>query len=111
MKRRAPAKTGEPSPPTRAPPAAEASAGSAAATATGLLTLRTRPWARVTVDGDPYGSTPLFRVRLPVGTRTVRLVNEAKGLERTVDVEVRAGQTTKLDLDLATGQRPKSEGK
>jgi serine/threonine-protein kinase len=55
---------------------------------TGRLTLDADPWAQVYIDGRLVGPTPLFEHRVPAGSVTVRLVNEALGLDKTVRLEV-----------------------
>ncbi|MEW5854850.1 MAG: serine/threonine-protein kinase [Myxococcota bacterium] len=66
----------------------------------GFLTLASDPWAVVTVDGNPMGSTPLFKVRLPAGRHTVKLVNEAQGLTRTFTVDIKPGEVAKREINL-----------
>lgn|GEM_PF-2000609 len=68
--------------------------------APGFLSLNTAPWTRIEIDGDPVGSTPVFRMRLPPGAHQLALHNEAEGLvvERTVDIEPQ--KTLKLNLVL-----------
>jgi hypothetical protein len=56
----------------------------------GILSLNATPWARVYVEGERLGDTPL-EVRLPAGRYAVRLVHPTLGVaQRTV--EVRPGQ-------------------
>jgi hypothetical protein len=67
----------------------------------GLLTLQSRPRARVEIDGVAHGeTTPLDALPLPAGTHTVRLVALDEPLERTYEVKVEAGKTTRLVVDL-----------
>jgi hypothetical protein len=66
----------------------------------GLVTIRTTPWSRVWVDGADLGSTPIFKVKLPVGTHEVRMANEEQKLEARRTITVRADETTKLDIAL-----------
>ena len=58
--------------------------------APGFLSLNTAPWTRIEIDGEPVGSTPVFRMRLPPGAHQLALHNEAEGVtvERTVDILV-----------------------
>ncbi|MFZ9889726.1 MAG: PEGA domain-containing protein, partial [Myxococcota bacterium] len=67
----------------------------------GYLTLRTTPWTKVTIDGEPYGTTPVFRRRLDPGTHDVLLENEEHGLKVRRKVQIKSGQNLKLDLDLS----------
>jgi serine/threonine-protein kinase len=66
----------------------------------GFLTLSTTPWTKVSVAGEVLGSTPLFKVKLPAGEHTMTLVNEGQGINTTRKVTIRAGEVTKLDLQL-----------
>jgi hypothetical protein len=71
-----------------------------AAAEDGFLTLKTTPWTKVSIGGTPYGSTPLFRVKLHPGQLSVVLVNEQEGINETKTVKIVAGELTKLDLML-----------
>ncbi|MBL8957452.1 MAG: serine/threonine protein kinase [Myxococcaceae bacterium] len=64
----------------------------------GHLTVRTKPYTVVSVDGDIIGSTPLLRP-LPAGKHFVLLVNKEKGISETREVTVAAGEIVKLDLE------------
>lgn len=66
----------------------------------GFLTLSTTPWTKVSVGRDVLGSTPLFKVKLPAGEHVLTLVNEGQNLNTTRKVTIRAGEVTKLDLQL-----------
>jgi serine/threonine protein kinase len=71
-----------------------------AASSEGFLSVRTTPWTKVTIAGAPHGATPLFKLRLHAGKHTVRLTNEQAGIDATRVVEIKGGETTKLDLQL-----------
>jgi len=64
----------------------------------GFLTLKTTPWTKVTIAGTPYGSTPLFKIKLKPGTYSMLLVNEQEGVNETRSVVVKPGEVNKLDL-------------
>ncbi len=66
----------------------------------GYLTLKTTPWTNVSIDGELYGPSPLFKIKLPAGEHTVVLVNEQHGVRVTRKVTIRAGQTEKVDWAL-----------
>ncbi len=52
-------------------------------------------WAYVYVDGKKLDmTTPLGKHELPAGTHTIRVVNEALGIEQSKDVTVQAGGDT-----------------
>ena len=61
----------------------------------GVLTINLNPWASVTVDGRARGTTPL-RLVLAHGEHRVVLRNPDHELNRTVSVEVSAGQATRI---------------
>ncbi|RMG21628.1 MAG: hypothetical protein D6729_00410 [Deltaproteobacteria bacterium] len=62
----------------------------------GFLTLLTRPWARVRIDGKRTGlTTPIFRHPLPAGEHEVVLENEASGVRKRLKVAIEAGEETK----------------
>jgi len=67
----------------------------------GFLSLDTKPWTVVYVDGQYVGSTPLFRHRLPPGEHTLTLVNEGKDVRSEEVIEVEEGRVRKLKLVLA----------
>jgi serine/threonine-protein kinase len=72
----------------------------APAAATGLLQFHILPWAEVTVDGKPLGTTPLRPVSLEVGEHQVVLSHPGyKPLKKSV--VVRTGATTTLEVDLS----------
>lgn len=56
----------------------------------GILSLNAAPWARVYVEGERLGDTPL-ELRIPAGRYAVRLVHPTLGAVRRT-VEVRPGQ-------------------
>ncbi len=86
---------------TRRPgPGPSQAAPVAAAAEDGFLTLKTTPWTKVSIAGTPYGSTPLFKVKLRPGTYSVVLVNEQEGINETRSVTIPAGEVAKLDLVL-----------
>jgi eukaryotic-like serine/threonine-protein kinase len=66
----------------------------------GKLTLSTDPWTRVMFKDKVLGDTPLIDAPLPAGKHRLRLVNEQSKIDLTIEVEVKAGQTTKKMLKL-----------
>jgi serine/threonine-protein kinase len=66
----------------------------------GKLSLQTQPWTRVTCNGKVLGDTPLIDVSLPVGKQVLKLVNEDKNINLSIEVEIKAGQTIKKQLKL-----------
>jgi tetratricopeptide (TPR) repeat protein len=58
----------------------------------GFLSLHSRPWAKVIVDGEDTGmTTPVFRMPVEPGRREITLRHEATGTEQTLTVEVEEG--------------------
>ena len=82
--------TPAPAPVAAAPTAAEPS----------FLTVGTRPWTTVVLDGKSLGSTPLYKVSIPAGRHTLLLHNDDEGIRQTSVIDVRPGETKKLDLTL-----------
>jgi serine/threonine protein kinase len=70
------------------------------AATTGKLSLNTQPWTRVSLNGKVLGDTPLIDAVLPVGRHMLKLQNEDKALNLNIEVEIKAGQTTKKVLKL-----------
>jgi serine/threonine-protein kinase len=68
--------------------------------AMGKLTLKTVPWTSVFLGAKKLGDTPLVDVPLPAGTHVLKLTNPDSNLESSIEVEVKAGQTTKKQLRL-----------
>ena len=68
-------------------------------TATGILEIRSEPsGARVTIDGQPRGTTPATVRDLSAGQHTV--VVEAGGRKATQTVKIEAGSTAQLVVPL-----------
>jgi serine/threonine-protein kinase len=68
--------------------------------ADGYLTIATKPWTKVSIDGSPHGSTPVFKIRLRPGKHKVRLVNEQAGIDVTKTVTVTSGGVLKKNWSL-----------
>ena len=66
----------------------------------GYLTLKTTPWAKVSIDGEPYGSTPIWKEKLAPGKHRVRLVNEQEGVDVTKVITIKPGALTKQEWTL-----------
>jgi serine/threonine-protein kinase len=67
---------------------------------TGFLSLVTSPWTQVSLGGRDLGTTPLVRVRLPVGHHVLRLVNEEAGISEQYEIDIRPSETTTRRLGL-----------
>ncbi|WP_237081672.1 protein kinase domain-containing protein [Myxococcus xanthus] len=73
------------------PPASE----SVPAGEPGFLTLVTEPKAQVFLGGQDLGKTPLFKVKLPAGQHTLKLV-DATAKAHQVPVDIKPGETTSV---------------
>ncbi len=62
----------------------------------GKLTLDTKPWTNVYLGKRKLGMTPLLGIELPAGRHKLTIVNQARGIRETIEVIVKAGQTTTL---------------
>ena len=67
----------------------------------GVLTIVTAPYAKVYLGKRYLGDTPLFKLTLPSGKHTLRLV-DPEGQNLRLPVEIKAGETTKVNLELST---------
>jgi serine/threonine-protein kinase len=85
--------------PVQPPPAAKKPPPRPVA-AMGKVSLSTQPWTKVTWNGKALGDTPLIDVVLPAGKQLLKLVNEEKGVNTSIEVEITPGQTTKKVLKL-----------
>jgi serine/threonine protein kinase len=68
----------------------------------GLLTLDTKPWAKLYIDGKYVDSTPLSKYELSAGVHTLRMVNEASGVDEQRKITIKAGETFKATWQLKT---------
>jgi hypothetical protein len=88
---------GEPVP---SPPAPAVAPTPKVPPAQGFLKLRILPWAEVSVDDRPVGTTPLKPLSLAPGVYTVKLSHpDFRPLQKKV--VIRSGDTSVLDVDLA----------
>jgi eukaryotic-like serine/threonine-protein kinase len=60
----------------------------------GALSINSRPWSQVTIDGKLVGNTPQIGVQLSVGRHKVKLVNPELDMTRGFSVDIEAGKTT-----------------
>ncbi|MEW5850384.1 MAG: serine/threonine-protein kinase [Myxococcota bacterium] len=95
------AKPRESAPPPAATPAPVVAPPVAAAPATGRLTLQSRPWARIILDGKDTGQfTPTANMEVPAGDHVVELVNDESGLRQSFKVNVPPGGSARVARDL-----------
>jgi hypothetical protein len=54
----------------------------------------------VFIDGKSYGATPRMNIELAAGSHTLRLVNDEFKIEKLQQVEVVAGETLSVIVNL-----------
>lgn len=65
-----------------------------------VLSIFTKPWAKVTIDGQPRGTTPFFRtIELAPGTHTIVFDNPSFAT-RKMRLTLRAGETKEVRIEL-----------
>jgi serine/threonine-protein kinase len=104
----APAENRVPSPgPPRAKTSTVGPAPPVERRATYPVEFRVTPWARVFLDGQPIGETPMDPLRVEEGLHEVKLVNAELGTERVLLVKVGAGpNVVKVRMDDAVEELP-----
>jgi hypothetical protein len=70
----------------------------------GFLTIDTRPWSEVYINGEARGSTPLANLKVSAGCNTVLIRNQADGKEVLRNVDIRPNMVTRVFFDLERGQ-------
>jgi len=70
----------------------------------GELYLNTTPWCDVRLGGRSLGTTPIVGARVPEGSHTLRLI-DAEGRTHSRRVQIKAGQPTKLFINLRGEQQ------
>lgn len=83
--------------PVRANATASATPTPAAAAPTGAengaLSINSRPWSQVTIDGKVIGNTPQLSIPLAAGRHKVKLSNPELGIVKGFSVDITAGET------------------
>ncbi|MCC7108838.1 MAG: protein kinase [Deltaproteobacteria bacterium] len=97
--RRPPRHLDKPPPREKDPPPPDKGPDEAAAGA-GTLSLDTVPWTTVFLGAKKLGETPLVNVSVPAGNLELTLVNSEAGIKESYIARVKAGQATKVRLDL-----------
>jgi hypothetical protein len=70
----------------------------------GLLSVRSVPWARVTLDGKFIGNSPLANLPIPEGTHALVLVPSSGEFEpKHTEVRLRTGIATRVVHDFRSG--------
>lgn len=70
----------------------------------GFISLATTPWAKVNIDGDPLGSTPLFKYKLSPGKHRLELINEGAGVHALTEFQVTTQAVLKLTCAPSGGE-------
>ncbi len=68
---------------------------------TGFLSVNTRPWTKVYVDGRFIMNTPLMRYRLSAGAHRLTLINEDLNIRETLSVQIKAGENKQIVRNLS----------
>ncbi|MBI5495554.1 MAG: protein kinase [Deltaproteobacteria bacterium] len=100
---RVPSASPPPAEPARAaqPPARKNDKTPARAEGDGFLSLQSRPWGRILVDGKDTGRfTPVADLPIPAGRHTVKLINDEENLGTAFLVTVKPGETVSLFKEL-----------
>jgi hypothetical protein len=66
----------------------------------GYITIDSRPWSEVSVNGEKIGSTPISKYKVIAGCATVRAISPVNGRERIFNITVRPNRTERVNLDL-----------
>ncbi len=84
-------------------PTRKKKSGPAVLLAKGKLRINTRPWSQVYVDGKLIGNTSQMGIPLTPGRHRVKLVNSQFGIQKTLSVDIPAGETVTRILTLTPG--------
>ncbi|MBN2801466.1 MAG: protein kinase [Deltaproteobacteria bacterium] len=68
----------------------------AAAGGEGFLSVQTKPWSKVYINGTFIRNTPVIKKALKAGTYNIMVENPEFGIKRQFSVTIKAGQTTTL---------------
>ena len=61
-----------------------------------FLTINSMPWANIYIDGKLIGSTPISKHKLPSGSYKIQFKNPKSGIDKTIPVELKPGETKRL---------------
>lgn len=62
----------------------------------GFLSVQTKPWSKVSINGTFVKNTPLVKKPMKAGRYKITVENDGFGIKRSFTVTVKAGQTTTL---------------
>ena len=54
------------------------------------------PWANIYINGKLIGSTPISKHKLPSGSYKIQFKNPKSGIDKTIPVELKPGETKRL---------------
>ena len=60
------------------------------------LSINSMPWANIYIDGKLIGSTPISMHKLPAGSYKVQFKNPKFGIDKTIPVDLKPGETKRL---------------
>ncbi len=66
----------------------------------GKLKIKVTPWARVYVDGNPMGMTPLRPLELTVGEHIILVKNDKLGRQQTSRIIIKSNEVYSMVVDL-----------
>jgi serine/threonine protein kinase len=87
-------------PPPREKPKAAAASGS------GFLKVGSRPWTKVTIDGEEKGNTPQEKIQLPAGKHKLVLSNPQFNINHTQTIEIAPNETTTVIKKFEVAEKP-----
>ena len=61
-----------------------------------FLTINSMPWANIYIDGKLIGSTPISKHKLSSGSHKIQFKNPKSGIDKTIPVELKSGETKRL---------------
>ncbi len=65
-------------------------------TGPGFLSVSTKPWVRIYLDGENMGYSPKAEIKLSPGLHSIRLVNSDLGVDRSMNFKIEPGQHLKI---------------
>jgi serine/threonine-protein kinase len=77
----------------------EAASTTGSSSEKGALSINSRPWSQVTIDGKLIGNTPQMSIPLVAGRHKVKLANPELGIVRGFNVDIEPGQTTTKTIE------------
>ena len=101
-KEKEPGETPDVPPPREKTPKASAGGGGGM----GFLKVGSRPWTKVTIDGDDKGNTPQEKIQLPAGKHKLTLSNPQFNINLTQTIEIAPNETTTVIKKFEVAEKP-----